>query len=280
MRNVGASRAGPRLRQRPDCEERRLEIRDVVAPVDSRLTLATGNRSDTVQLYSPDGIAMVAALWLKLCAEYRLMYEPTWLGVPIIQLPTDIVMMQELIWKIRPDLIVESGLAHGGSALLYASMCELIGKGRVIGIDIEVRQHNKVAIQSHPLAHRIEIIEGNSIDPRTVADVKRRARGARAVLVVLDSNHSRSHVLQELSAYQELVTPGSYLVAMDGAQALVWEIPRGKPEWKDDNPLPAIAEFLREHPEFQVDTHYTRMRITQSPNGFLRRLTAEELERR
>ena len=251
---------------------------EIVATGASQITLTCEGTSRTVDLYSPGGLEMIASLWIKLAAQYRLMYEPTWLGIPIIQFPTDIVMMQELIWKLRPDVIVECGLAHGGSAVLYASICELLGKGRVIGIDVEVRQYNRVAIQSHPMSKRIEIIEGSSIDPSTVALVKKRVSGAQTVLVALDSNHSREHVLQELSLYHEIVTPGSYLVAMDGAQAHVWDVPRGKKEWKDDNPLRAIHEFLREHPEFRIDPHYTRMHITSCPDGFLRRLTVEELD--
>lgn len=251
---------------------------EIVATGASQITLGCEGTFRTVDMYSPEGIEMMASLWIKLAAQYRLMYEPTWLGIPIIQLPTDIVMMQELIWKVRPDVIVECGLAHGGSAVLYASICELLGKGSVIGIDVEVRKYNRVAIQSHPMSNRIEIIEGNSIDPSTVALVKKRISGAQTVLVALDSNHSREHVLQELTLYHEMVTPGSYLVAMDGAQAHVWDVPRGKKEWKDDNPLRAIHEFLRKHPEFRIDPHYTRMHVTSCPDGFLRRLTDEELD--
>ncbi|MBI3616050.1 MAG: cephalosporin hydroxylase family protein [Candidatus Omnitrophica bacterium] len=246
---------------------------DLLASPSSQLTLNNNGSSTTVDLYSQEGLEMVAGLWLKVSCEHRLMYEPTWLGLPIIQFPTDIVMMQELIWKLRPDLIIESGLAHGGSAVLYASLCEMIGKGRVIGIDVEVREHNRTAIRSHPLSNRIEIIEGSSIDPQTFARVKERASGVQTVLVVLDSNHSHDHVLRELNLYHGLVTPGSYLVAMDGSQAHVWDVPRGKREWKEDHPLTAIRQFLKTHPEFQVDPHYTRMHLTSNPDGFLRRLT-------
>lgn len=246
----------------------------------STITLTSGKKSQTVGLYSPEGLRLIASLWVKLSAEYRLMYELTWLGVPIIQLPSDIVMMQELLWKVRPEVIVECGLAHGGSAVLYASICELSGKGRVIGIDIEVRKYNRVAIQSHPMSKRIEIIEGSSIDQSTVEKVRDRIGDARSVMVILDSNHSRGHVAKEIKLYSEFVTAGSYLVVMDGAQAHVWDIPRGKREWKEDNPLPAIRNFVSKHPEFRVDSHYTRMHVTSSPEGFLRRLTPEELGQR
>lgn len=208
------------------------------------------------------------------------MYEPVWMGIPIIQMPDDIVMVQELIWKVRPDVIVECGLAHGGGAVLYASLCALMGKGRVIGVDVEIRKYNRAAIESHPMADRIELIEGSSIDSATVAAVRERVAGAGVVLVTLDSNHSREHVRRELEAYGPLVTPGSYIVAMDGAQGHVSDIPRGKPEWKDDNPLPAIEGFLRDHPEFVIDPHYTRLFVTSSPNGYLRRRRPDEMRLR
>lgn len=252
---------------------------NVVATARAELTLSDEGSRRTVSLYSAEGLSLVAALWLKLSAEFRLMYEPTWMGIPIIQLPSDIVAMQELIWKVRPDVIVECGIAHGGAAILYASMCELIGKGRVIGVDVEIRQYNRVAIEGHPMSGRIELIEGSSVAPATVDDVRRRIVGARTVVVVLDSNHSYEHVRQELELYRSVVTPGSYLVAMDGLQAHVWDVPRGNSDWREDNPLRAIHEFVEAHREFQIDPRFTRMHLTSSPDGFLRRLTPEELSR-
>lgn len=249
----------------------------VLTATSSTITLTSGEESQRVRLYSPEGLRLIAGLWVKLAAEYRVMYEPTWLGIPIIQFPTDIVMMQELIWKVRPDIIVECGLAHGGSAVLYASICELLRNGRVLGIDIEIREGNRTAIQKHSMSKRIEIIEGNSVEKAVVDKVEERVRGAGSVLVVLDSNHSREHVAKEVEIYSRFVTPGSYLVVMDGAQGHVWDIPRGRKEWKDDNPLPAIRDFVSSHPEFQVDPFYTRMHVTSSPEGFLRRLTPGEV---
>jgi cephalosporin hydroxylase len=199
------------------------------------------------------------------------MYEPTWLGIPIIQYPTDIVMMQELLWKLRPDVVVEPGIAHGGSAVLHASVLELLGHGSVIGVDVEIRQYNKAAILSHPMSSRIKLIEGSSVDPATLAQVRTLVGSAPRVVVVLDSNHTREHVARELECYSPLVSPGSYLVVMDGAMGMMADIPRGKPEWKDDNPLLAIQDFVREHPEWEIDPHYTRMLVTASPKGFLRR---------
>jgi cephalosporin hydroxylase len=238
---------------------------------DSRLTLSQGGTAVSVDLYSEEGVDLVNALYLKLAAEFKWMYLPTWLGRPIIQLNNDVVAMQELIWKLKPDLIVECGVAHGGSLILSASICELLGKGKVIGIDIEIRAHNRQAIEAHPLTHRIELIERSSIDEAAVAAVREKAAGAGTVLVVLDSNHTHAHVLRELELYGPFVTPGSYLVAMDGAQALVGDIPRAKPGWQLDSPLTAIHEFLQSHPEYEIDPHYTRFGVTSNPDGFLKR---------
>ncbi|MBM3813772.1 MAG: hypothetical protein FJW20_19265 [Acidimicrobiia bacterium] len=251
--------------------------RELVAKKGAQLILECGEQRHSVPVYSQEGLEMVAGLWTKLSTQYRLMYEPTWMGIPIIQTPGDVLMMQELIWRLRPDFIVECGLAHGGSAVCYASVCELAGKGRVIGVDVEVRQYNRVALRSHPMAHRIELIEASSVELSTVAEVERRVAGSKTVMVVLDSNHSHQHVRKELELYHRLVTPGSYLVVMDGAQAHVWDIPSGKPEWKDDHPLKAIREFLDEHREFCPDDYYTRLHVTSCPDGFLRRRPAGEV---
>ncbi len=244
----------------------------ITALDDSEITLRSGSESKTVSLYSEEGLKLVAGLWVKVSAQHRLMYEPRWLGMPIIQFPEDIVAMQELLWEVRPDYIVECGVAHGGSGIFYASLCELMGHGQVLGIDVEIRPKNREAIQLHPLSHRVELIEGSSVDQSIVNKVRDRVRSAKSVLVVLDSNHSCEHVSKELEFYSELVTVGSYIVAMDGAQAHVWDIPRGKKEWKKDHPLMAIDGFLKAHEEFEVDPRYTRLCVTSNPRGFLRRL--------
>ena len=228
--------------------------------------------SKEVDIYSEEGYKLMAELWLKTACQHRLMYEPTWLGIPIIQLPNDIVMMQELIWKVRPDVVVETGIAHGGSAILYASILDLIGKGKVIGIDIEIRKYNRVAINSHPLSKRIHLIEGSSIDTNIVKQVKSMIKKNDKVLVTFDSNHSYQHVLSEMELYSELVSEDSYMVVMDGAQGLVWDIPDGKKEWKEDNPLLAIEDFLKCHPEWEEDPYYTRLGVTSVPKGFLKRV--------
>ena len=246
-------------------------MKNYIAQSGATLTLDNGGINSKVELYSQEGLDMLSNLWIKVAAQHRLMYEPTWLGRPVIQFPTDIIAVQELIWKLQPDVIVETGVAHGGSLVLSASILELIGKGKVIGVDIEIRKPNREAIEAHPVAHRIELLEGSSVDTATLASVKAKIQGANTVLVLLDSNHTEAHVLQELELYSPLVTLESYIVAHDGAQAWVWDIPNGNSIWKDDHPLGAIHKFLAKHPEFSVDNYWTRWGITSSPDGFLKR---------
>lgn len=244
-----------------------------------KITVENNNEKKTVDLYSAEGLDLISNLWVKLSAQYRLMYDISWMGIPIIQFPEDIVIMQELIWKVRPDVIVECGLAHGGSALFYASLLELIGKGFVIGIDVEIRHYNRIAIQNHPLSHRVKMVEGSSISESTIAAIKKMVKNANKIMVVLDSNHSKEHVSRELELYKDFVTPGSYLIAMDGAQAFVWDIPNGKPEWKEDNPLIAIEEFLKKNEDFVIDERCNKLLVTSNPKGYLKRLTLEESDR-
>jgi cephalosporin hydroxylase len=224
-----------------------------------------------IDIYGQEGLHALAELWIKTSAHNRIMYEPTWMGIPIIQYPGDVLMMHELIWKVRPQVIIETGLAHGGTALFYASMLELLGRGKVISIEVEIRQYNRVAIMGHPMAHRVEMIEGSSIAESSLADVKSRIGADQKVLVTLDSNHSYDHVRQELELYAPLVSEGSYLVAMDGAQQLVADMPNGKPEWREDTPLRAIHDFLKDHPDWEIDPHYNRLLVTSNPDAFLRR---------
>lgn len=246
-------------------------VKNYIARPGSTITLDDGGQRVTVDLYSCEGLEMLGNLWTKSAAEHRLMYEHTWLGRPIIQFPTDIVAIQELLWRIKPDVVVETGIAHGGSLVLSASILELIGKGKVIGIDVDIRQHNREALDAHPLRRRIELIEGSSIADETFAVIRESVGAAKTVLVFLDSNHTEAHVYREMELYGALVTPGSYMVAHDGAQAWVWDIPRGKPEWKDDHPLAAIHRYLSTHPEFMIDPHWTRLGITSSPDGWLQK---------
>ncbi len=204
------------------------------------------------------------------CA-YRYTYNFTWLGRPIIQFPEDMVAVQEILWKVRPDLVVETGIAHGGSLLLSASVLELIGHGRVLGVDIDIRAHNRDAIESHPLAGRIDMIEGSSINPVVVERVKAAARGCERVVVLLDSNHTHAHVQAELAAYSPLVRKGSYLVVFD--TVIEHMSPDAFPDrlWgRGDNPLTAVREFLAGTNRFRVDREIEdKLLMSVAPEGYL-----------
>jgi cephalosporin hydroxylase len=234
-------------------------------------TRIVDENGDDINLYSEEGYDRVAELWTKATVHNKLMYEPSWLGIPIIQYPGDIIMMQELIWKIRPDVIVETGFAHGGSAIFYSSMLELLGRGKVISVEIEIRKYNEVAVNGHPMSKRMEQVVGSSIDPDVVQQVKDLIGEGRKVLVTLDSNHSHDHVLRELELYSPLVADDSYIVAMDGLQRYVYDIPRGQSEWQQDNPHTALHDFITKNPEWEIDPHYNRLKITSNPDAFLRR---------
>jgi cephalosporin hydroxylase len=230
------------------------------------------------ELWSPEGFAALSRLWTAVGWQQKYSYRFSWLGRPVIQLPEDLVRLQEIIVGLRPDVIVETGIAHGGSLVFSASLCELLGHGRVIGVDIEIRPHNRQAIDEHFLRPRITTIEGGSTDPEIVARVREAVGDAERVMVILDSNHTKEHVAAELDAYHGLVTPGSWLVAMDGVMRLVAGVPRGEPGWIEDNPSAAAAEFAAAHPDFEVvepprpfDESEVSGDITYSPGGWLRR---------
>jgi cephalosporin hydroxylase len=239
----------------------------------SKIILKNKNEEFEVNLYSKEGIEMLSNLWIKGAAEFKLMYELTWMGRPIIQFGTDMIMLQELIWKVKPDIFIETGIAHGGSLIYTASLFELMGNnGQVIGIDVEIRSHNRVAIEAHSMYKRIKMIEGSSIAETTIIELEKLLDSGKITMVMLDSNHSRDHVLSELKLYSKYVNVGSYLIVQDGSQEWVSDIPRGKPEWKEDNPLAAIELFLKENNDFIIDETYTRLGITQSPNGYLKKI--------
>jgi cephalosporin hydroxylase len=248
-------------------------MKNYTAEAGATVTLDNKGEKTTVNLYTPEGRNLVENLWIKVAADQRVMYEPKWLGIQLIQLGADLMAHQQVIWNAQPDLVIETGIAHGGSLILSASILELIGKGEVLGLDIDIREHNRKNIEAHKLSKRISMIQGSSIADDVVAQVKERAKGAKSVVVFLDSNHTTEHVAAELEAYAPLVTLGSYIVAGDGAQAYVSDIPRGKPEWKDNNPLIAIHDFLKRHPEFEIDRSMEQFGGGSSPDGYLRRIS-------
>jgi cephalosporin hydroxylase len=211
-------------------------------------------------------------LFLRMC-QYRYSYNFTWLGRPIIQFPQDMIAMQEIIWKVKPDLIIETGIAHGGSLIFSASILEMIGgHGRVLGIDVDIRAHNRIEIERHPLFRRITMIEGSSVDPAVVEQVRDTARGKANVLVVLDSNHTHEHVAGELECYAPLVTQGSYLVVFD---TVVEEMPDAffpdRPWGKGNNPQTAVRQFLQGNDRFEIDNEIEdKLLITVAPGGYLK----------
>jgi len=210
--------------------------------------------------------------WVRTSWSNKISYEITWLGIPIIQLPEDIILMQELIFKVQPDVIIETGVAHGGSLIFYSSLMEILGKGKVIGIDIEIRKHNRDAIESHPMSKRIELIEGSSTDPKIVKEAKNRIPPGAKVLVCLDSNHTRAHVAEELKIYHEIVTPGSYLVVFDTIMPDLVGLQGSDENWDKDNPMEAVKDFLRTNNNFEIDTEFNKLFVSHCPNGFLRRV--------
>jgi cephalosporin hydroxylase len=229
---------------------------------------------------SAEAFQAVSDAWLRAGWDAKYVYSFTWLGRPIIQLPEDMIRLQEVIYRLKPDVIVETGVAHGGGLIFYASLCRLIGKGRVIGIDIEIRPHNRQAIEAHPLADLITLVSGDSTAADTVAQVRDGIEPNDRVLVLLDANHTKAHVLAELDAYAPLVSVGSYIVAMDGIMEKVAGGPRTKPEWRDDNPRRAALEwaqlhpeFIIEEPEFAFNEGLVTERVTYWPDAFLRRVT-------
>jgi cephalosporin hydroxylase len=206
-------------------------------------------------------------------AQYS--YNFSWMGRPIIQYPQDMIAMQELIWDIKPDLIIETGIAHGGSLIYYASLLEMLGEGIVLGIDIDIRPHNRKQIESHPMFKRIKMIEGSSIDNTIISQVEEIAREKNRILVCLDSNHTHDHVLQELELYSNFVSKGSYMVVFD---TIVEDLPENyfkekRPWGVGDNPKTAVHEFLKKTDDFIIDYDIdNKLLISVAPEGYLKRI--------
>jgi cephalosporin hydroxylase len=242
------------------------------------VTDAQGGRRE-LGIGSPEAFALLSRLWLRSGWDTKYVYSFTWMGRPIIQLPEDLVRIQEVIYTVKPDVIVETGVAHGGSLIFYSSLCKAMDKGRVVGIDIEIRPHNKAAITAHPLAGRITLVEGSSIAPPVVSRVRELITPGETVLVLLDSCHTRAHVLAELEAYAPLVSAGSYIVAMDGIMGEVVGAPRTQADWSWDNPRQAALAFVQGHPDFAIqeppflfNEGTVTERVTYWPSAFIKRL--------
>lgn len=242
------------------------------------LTLDDLSQTTVMDLYSKAAFEAISREWVRVGWNQKYQYTFSWMGRPVIQLPEDMIRMQEVIFQLKPDVIIETGVAHGGSLIFYSSLCKAMEKGRVIGIDIEIRPHNRAAIEAHPLNDRITLIEGSSTAPETVAKVKSLVKTGETILVILDSNHTYAHVLNELEAYACLVTSGSYIVATDGVMYDLADVPRGHAEWAIDNPTWAARDFAERHPEFIIEQpawpfneSELNQNITHWPGAWLKR---------
>lgn len=244
-----------------------------------RLAVEVNGAKKDLDLYGKEAFEIISDLWLKTSWNQKYSYTFTWMGRPIIQHPEDLVRLQEVIYTLHPDVIIETGVAHGGSLILYASLMKAMGRGRrVVGVDIEIRPHNRKAIEAHELSELVTLVEGNSVAPEIVSRAASCIRAGDTVLVILDSNHTRAHVAAELEAYHHLVSPGSYIVATDGIMRMVHDVPRGTKDWLTDNPAQAAEDFLRTHPQFALEVPPWRFNeseldknITAWPSAWLRR---------
>jgi len=235
--------------------------------------------SRTMDLYTKEAFEAISNQWVRIGWNEKYVYTFSWMGRPIIQLPEDMIRTQEVIYRIKPDVIIETGVAHGGSLIYYASLCKAMEKGRVIGIDIEIRPHNRRAIEDHELFSYITLLEGSSTSSEIVTQVESLVKNGETILVILDSNHSKQHVLDELEAYHALVNPGSYIVATDGVMRDLKDVPRGAHDWDWNNPTAAALEFVAAHPEFIIEQpewpfneSLLEENITHWPGAWLRRL--------
>jgi len=231
-------------------------------------------RNESIKnLSKNENLKLISTKWIESVSRFNYSYNFNWLGRPIIQFPQDIIALQEIIWNVKPDLVIETGIAHGGSIIFYASLLELIGKnGLVIGIDNDIREHNRAEIEKHSMYKRIKMIEGSSIDKKVVDKVYEQAKDKKNIMVILDSNHDHEHVLNELNLYSSLVTKGSYLVVLD---TVIEDMPenffKNRPWGKGNNPKTAVWEFLKRTNRFEIDKEIEdKLLITVAPDGYLK----------
>lgn len=247
--------------------------------IDTEKKVLSTDDGSPIDLYGKQAFELISDIWLKTSWNQKYSYTFTWMGRPIIQHPEDMVRLQEVFYTLAPDVVIETGVAHGGSLIFFASLFKAMGKkGRVVGVDIEIRPHNRAAIEAHELAEYITLVEGDSVAPEVVAKAAAAVKPGDKVLVVLDSCHTRDHVRKELEAYHHLVTPGSYIVATDGVMQWVYDTPLGKPEWIEDNPSTAAIEFAKANPQFVLEQPAWRFNeseldkvITGWPSAWLKR---------
>ncbi len=251
----------------------------IVDTEEKTLTQEGDGQTSVVSLHSREAFEALSEQWLQVGWNQKYSYSFTWMGRPVIQLPEDLIRIQEVIYRLKPDVIIETGVAHGGSLIFYASLCKAMEKGRVVGIDIEIRPHNRQALEAHELFPLLTLIEGSSIDQSIVAQAKAQVKPGETTLVLLDSCHTKEHVMQELNAYAPFVTVGSYIIAIDGIMEQVAGAPRTQADWSWDNPQQAAFEFVKNNPNFAIEEppfafneSSLTQRITYWPNAFIKRL--------
>lgn len=247
---------------------------------ENTLTVNNNQKNEVMNLYSDEAFKILSREWVRVGWNQKYQYTFSWMGRPIIQLPEDMIRMQEVIFNLKPDVIIETGVAHGGSLIFYSSLCKALDKGRVIGIDIEIREHNRIAIEQHPLSDRITLIEGSSTSPDIIQQVQALVQPNETTLIILDSNHSYQHVSDELETYSSLVSVGSYIVATDGIMYDLTDVPRGEKNWQYDNPTWAARDFAQKHPEFVIEQpewifneSTLTENITHWPDAWLKRIS-------
>jgi cephalosporin hydroxylase len=218
----------------------------------SELTVIEEGREKTYPFESAEAFSHISRAWLRIGWDCKYVYSFSWMGRPIIQLPEDMFRLQEVIYKLQPTVIIETGVAHGGSLVFYASLLKAMHGGKVVGIDIEIRPHNREAIEQHPLSEYITLVEGSSTEDAVYQQVAAEVNDSDTVLVILDSNHSKAHVKRELELYSQLVSTGSYIVATDGIMGDLAGAPRSAPDWRMNNPRQAALEFVAENDEFLI----------------------------
>lgn len=244
------------------------------------LLLDKGGSTENIPLYSKRSFELLSDQWSKVGWNQKYTYTFTWMGIPIVQLPEDMIRLQEVLFRVQPDVIIECGVAHGGGVIYYASLCKAMGRGRVIGVELEFRGDHRQKIESHVLSPLITLVEGSSIDPATVQRVRGMIQKGESVLVILDSNHTKKHVAAELEAYCGLVTPGSYIVATDGSMEFLADVPRAGKNWENDNPAAAAREFAAQHSAFTFDPPkpvFNESELTEAithwPDAWLKRIS-------
>ncbi|MDA9733457.1 cephalosporin hydroxylase family protein [Candidatus Pelagibacter sp.] len=252
-------------------------------PIDKKIIINKEHifyKNQKFHIGSSKGFKLLSDLWLRSGWDTKHVYSFSWLGRPIIQLPEDIIRLQEVIFKLQPNLIIETGVAHGGGLVFYANVMSSYCKPKVIGVDIEIRKHNFKKIKRHKYSKYISLIEGSSIDPKVIKKIDKMISKKDKVLIILDSNHTKSHVLSELKIYSKYVSKGSYIIACDGIMKYLKNAPRTKKDWPQNNPVNAIKEFLRfnktfklEDPKFEFnESHLSeKHKITYWPMAYLKR---------